>query len=131
MDELSEEQIMDRLLTLENDGAAEQRAELTGERYMSLIQDPDSGRAYVLRHGVDETEGVEVPEGAEFWEYRDLDEAQRTYGQMLAEARQAGDLVEEDSEEDLGDSETGGAELRDRYSADDDDPLIPRAEEED
>jgi hypothetical protein len=91
---------------------------------MSLIHDPDTGRAYVLRHGLDETEGVEVPEGTEFWAYPGLDEAQRVYGQMLTEARQSGELVEEDSEEDLGDSETGGAEVRDRYSADDDDPLV-------
>src|SRR5207244_10210619 len=44
MDELSEEQVIDRLFTLENDGLAEQRAELTGERFLSLVQDHDSGR---------------------------------------------------------------------------------------
>jgi hypothetical protein len=123
-EELSEEQILDRLLTMENDGEADQRAELTGERYMSLIQDPETGRSYVLRHGMDETEGAEVPEGTEFWEYPHLDEAERVYRQMLLEARQAGELVEEDSDENVGDSESSGAELRDldiRESEEEDD----------
>src|SRR2546429_9021366 len=88
-DELSEEQILDRLLTMENDGEADQRAELAGERFMSLIQDPETGRSYVLRHGMDETEGAEVPEGTELWEYPHLDEAERGDRQMLLEARQA------------------------------------------
>jgi hypothetical protein len=123
VDELSEEQVIDRLFALENDGLAEQRAELTGERFLSLVNDPDSGRAYVFRHGLDDSEGAEVPEGTEFWQYPLLDEAQRAYLQLLEEAREAGELVEEDSEEDLGDSETSGAEVRDRYSASDDDPL--------
>src|ERR1700716_2070918 len=105
MDEISEEQILDRLLTLENDGAADQRAELTGERYMSLIQDPDSGRAYILRHGVDETEGAEIPEGTEMYEYPTSDSAQRAYEALLKESRESGELVDEESTEDLGDSE--------------------------
>ena len=130
MNERSEEQIIDRLLTIENDGGADQRAELTGERFLSLIQDPDTGRGYVLRHGMDDTEGAEVPEATEFWEYARLDEAQRVYEQFLAEARQAGELVDEDSDEDLGDFETGGAEIRDEFSADDDDALIPGGEED-
>lgn len=129
MDELSEEQVVDRLFTLENDGLAEQRAELTGERFLSLVNDPDSGRAYVFRHGLDDSEGAEVPEGTEFWQYPRLDEAQRAYAQLLEEAREAGELVEEDSEEDIGDSETGGAEVRDRYSASDEDPLTAGEEE--
>ncbi len=131
MDELSEEQIIDRLLGLENDGEADRRAELTGERFLSLIEDPDTGRGYVLRHGVDETGGAEVPEGTEYWEYPRMDEAERVYDQLLAEARQSGELVEEDSEEDLGDSETAGAEVRDRYSADDDDSLVVNEGEKD
>jgi hypothetical protein len=129
VDELSEEQVIDRLFALENDGLAEQRAELTGERFLSLVNDPDSGRAYVFRHGLDDSEGAEVPEGTEFWQYPLLDEAQRAYLQLLEEAREAGELVEEDSEEDLGDSETSGAEVRDRYSASDDDPLTAGEEE--
>ena len=50
--------------------------------------------------------------------------AQRAYAQLLDQDRQAGELVATDSEEGLGDSETGGAEVRDRYSASDEDPLI-------
>jgi hypothetical protein len=124
MQERSEEQIISRLFELENTGQAERRTELGGERFLSLIQDPDSGRAYVFSHGMDATEGAEIPEGTEFWEYPTPDEAQRAYGQMLAESGQAGDVVEEDSEEGLGDSETAGAEVRDRYSASDEDLLI-------
>jgi len=89
-----------------------------------LIQDPGNGLAYVFQHGLDETEGAEVPEGTEFWEYSNLDEAERAYAQLLEEDRQAGELVETDSEEGLGDSETSGAEVRDRYSASDEDLLI-------
>src|SRR5947209_2999661 len=108
MDELSEEQVIDRLFAVENEGLAEERAELTGERSLSLIHDDESGRAFVFRHGTDDTEGAVVPEGTEFWEYARLEEAQRVYRELLQEARQNGELVEEDSDEDVGDSETGG-----------------------
>lgn len=124
MAQRSEEQIIDRLFTLENEGMADQRAELTGERFLSLIHDPDSGRAYVFQHGLDDTEGAEVPEGTEFWEYDSVEGAERAYEQLLTEARQSGELVEEDSDEGLGDEEVDGAELHDVYSADDDDPLV-------
>lgn len=124
MQERSEEQIISRLLELENDGQAERRAELTGERFLTLVEDPDTGRAYILRHGVDDTDGAEIPEGTELYEYPTSDSAQRAYEQLLNESRQAGELVDEDSTEDLGDSETGGAEVRDRYSASDEDELI-------
>src|SRR6202165_5256991 len=124
MEEKSEEQVISRLFDLENEGQAAQRAELSGERFLSLIQDPDDGLAYVLQDGQDESEGAEVPPETECWEYRALDEAQRAYAQLLDEDRQAGELVATDSEEGLGDSETGGAEGRDRHSASDEDPLI-------
>jgi hypothetical protein len=124
MEDRSEEQIISRLFDLENDGQAAQRAELTGERFISLIQDPVNGLGYVFQHGLDETEGAEVPVGTEFWEYPTWDEAERAYAQLVAEDRQAGELVETDSEEGLGDSDTSGAEVRDRYSASDEDPLI-------
>ena len=124
MEERSEEQVISRLFDLENSGQSAQRAELTGERFISLIQDPDNGRSYVFQHGLDETEGAEVPPGTEFWDYPTWDEAERAYAQLLGEDRQAGELVEVDSEEGLGDSETGGAEVRDRYSASDEDDLI-------
>jgi hypothetical protein len=129
MEEKSEEQITSRLFDLENDGQAAQRAELSGERFLSLIQDPVNGVAYVFQHGLDETEGAEVPPGTEFWEYRTFDEAERAYAQQLEEDRRAGELVEVDSEEGLGASETEGAEVRDRYSASDEDPLIETDED--
>jgi hypothetical protein len=124
MEDRSEEQIISRLFDLENDGQAAQRAELTGERFISLIQDPVNGLGYVFQHGLDETEGAEVPVGTEFWEYPTWDEAERAYAQLVAEDKQAGELVETDSEEGLGDSDASGAEVRDRYSASDEDPLI-------
>ena len=124
VDERSEEQIISRLFELENEGQAQRRAELSGERFLSLIEDSASGRGYVFKHGLDETEGSEVPPGTEFWEYPTWDEAQQAYAQLLGEARQSGELVEEDTEEGLGDSESGGAEVRDRYSASDEDPLV-------
>jgi hypothetical protein len=124
MEDRSEEQIISRLFDLENGGQAAQRAELTGERFISLIQDPVNGLGYVFQHGLDETEGAEVPVGTEFWEYTTWDEAERAYAQLVAEDRQAGEVVETDSEEALGDSDADGAEVRDRYSASDEDPLI-------
>jgi hypothetical protein len=124
MEEKSEEQIITRLFELENTGQAARRAELSEERFLSLLQDPDSGTAYVFRHGLDETEGVEVPPDTEFWEYPTFDEASRAFAGLLAESGQAGELVEDDSEEGIGDSETGGAEVRDRYSASDEDDLV-------
>jgi hypothetical protein len=133
MRDLGEEQILDRLLTIENSGEAQRRAELTDERFLTLIHDPETDRGYIVRHGVDDTEGVEIPEGTEFYEYPDLEEAERVYNDMLAEARQAGELVEEDSDEDVGDAETGGPDLRlkDRYSAVDEDPeVVPEPPEE-
>jgi hypothetical protein len=129
MEERSEEQIISRLLSLESEGQATQRAELTGERFLSLIQDPDNGRGYLLVHGLDETEGAEVPPGTEFWEYPKWDEAERAYAQLLDEDTSAGELVAVDSEEGLGDSEGEGAEVRDRYSASDGDPLTGEDED--
>jgi hypothetical protein len=129
MEERSEEQVVSRLFDLENDGQAAQRAELTGERFLSLIQDPVNGLGYVFRHGLDETEGAEVPAGTEFWEYPTWDEAERAFAQLLNEDKQAGELVVTDSEEGLGDSDTGGAEVRDRYSASDEDDQIGGSED--
>jgi len=129
MQEQSEEQVISHLFELENNGQAAQRAELTGERFLSLIQDSGNGRGYVFLHGLDETEGAEVPPGTEFWEYPTWDEAERAYAQLLEEDRQAGELIATDSEEGLGDSDTDGAEVRDRYSASDEDPLVASAED--
>lgn len=129
MAERSEEQIISRLFALENEGQADQRSQLSGQRFLSLIQDPVTGKGYVFRHGVDETDGAEVPDGTEFWDYADREQAERAYTQLLGEAKLAGELVEEDSDEEIGDSDTGGAEIRDRYSADDDDELVAGTEE--
>jgi hypothetical protein len=127
MQEKSEEQIISRLFELENGGQSERRTELSGERFISLIQDPDSGRAYVFSHGTDVTEGAEVPPGTEFWEYATQDEAARAFDQLVKES---GNVIEEDSEEGIGDSESGGAEVRDRYSASDEDDLVNVEESE-
>lgn len=124
MRDRSEEQIISHLLELENSDGADQRAELLGERFLALINDPDSGRGYVLKHGTDETEGAEIPPGTELWEYPNIGVATEAYEQLLAEARRLGDLVEPDSDDDIGDFETAGAEVRDEYSDSDDDPLI-------
>jgi len=130
MTQPSEEQIINRLLELENSEDVDRRAELLGERYLSLIHDPASNRSYILQHGTDDTEGAEVPPGTEFWEYADQAEAERAYEQLLGEARRSGDLVEDDSLEGIGDAETAGAEMRDRYSALDEDPLVRDSETE-
>ncbi len=123
MSERSEEEILSRLLELENSGQAERRAELTGERYLTLLHDPDSGRSYILRHGSDSTEGAEIPANTEFYEYPATEVAQRAYEQLLDESRNAGELVEDDSSEGIGDFETSGAEIRDLYSASDLSPI--------
>src|SRR5258708_11676057 len=117
MDDRSEEQIISRLFDLENDGQAAQRAELSGERFISLIQDPVNGLGYVFQHGLDETEGAEVPIGTEFWEYPTWDEAERAYAQLIAEDRQAGEGGATDSEEGPGDADAARAEVRGRSPA--------------
>ena len=129
MQERSEEQVLSRLFELENEGQAERRAELSGQRFISLIQDPDSGRGFILRHGVDETEGAEIPAGTEFWEYPTWPEAERAFDQLLAESNRSGEVVEDDSTEGIGDFETAGAEVRDLYSASDEDELVTDPEE--
>jgi hypothetical protein len=133
MQDRSEEEIISRLLELESDERAERRVRLAGERYLTLLHDPDNGRSYVLRRGADDTEGAEIPEGTEFFEYRSTDEAQRAYEQMLDEARRAGEIVEEDSTDDIGDFEADGAEMRDMFVDTDDDlvrdPVIDEEEE--
>lgn len=134
MQNRSENEIVSRLLELENDGQAERRAELTGERYLSLLHDPDSGRGYVFRHGFDDTEGAEIPPDTEFFEYPNLEAAEQAYEQQLREFGAAGEIVEEDTSDDIGDFETSGAEVRDLYSASDEDeqvkdPVISEDEE--
>ena len=124
MQERSEEQIISRLLELENAGQAERRVELDGRSFIALIHDPDNSRGYVLKHGVDETEGAEIPEGTEFWEYPTAQEAEQAFEQLVAESAGEGAVVEEDEPDDVGDFEAGGAEVRDLYADSDTDPLI-------
>jgi len=124
MQERSEEQVLSRLLELENEGGAERRVELTAERFLSLLHDPNDNRYFVLQHGLDDTEGAEIPPGTEFYEYPTRDEAERAFNQLVNDFGRGGEVVEVDSTEGIGDSETGGAEILDQYSADDDDLLI-------
>jgi hypothetical protein len=124
MQERSEEQILSRLLELENSGQAERRVKLQDESYISLIHDPDTGRGYVLRHGADETEGAEIPEGTEFYSYATPQQAEQAFDQLVSEAAAEGQVAEDDSTDDVGDFETGGAEVRDMYSDADTDPLV-------
>jgi hypothetical protein len=124
MQERSEEQIISRLLELENGGQAERRVELDGQTFIALIHDPDNSRGYVLKHGVDETEGAEIPAGTEFWEYPTAAEAEQAFEQLVAESAREGAVVEDDATDDVGDFESGGADMRDLYSDSDTDPLI-------
>ena len=123
MQERSEEQTISRLLELENDGQSERRVQLTNERFISLLHDPNTGRAYVFQHGLDDTEGAEIPPGSEFFEYSTHEEAERAFDQQVAELRNSGEVVEEDSTEDIGDFETSGAEVRDLFADSDEDEL--------
>lgn len=124
MQDRSEEQIISRLIELENEGQAERRVELTGERYLSLLHDPDTGRAYVFRHGLDETEGAELPPDTEFYEYPTAEQAETAFEQQLAESRTAGEIVEEDATDDVGDFEASGAEVRDLFADESEDQLV-------
>ena len=124
MQDRSENQIISRLIELENEGLAERRVQLMNEHYLTLLDDPDTGRSYVFRHGVDETEGAELPPDSEFFEYPRHDEAQIAFEQQLAEARTAGEVVNEDSTDDIGDFETDGAEIRDLYADESEDELV-------
>jgi hypothetical protein len=124
MQERSEEQILSRLMELENSGQAERRVRLQDESYISLIHDPQTGRGYVLRHGVDDTEGAEIPEGTEFYDYATPQQAEQAFDQLVSESAAEGQVEEDESTDDEGDFETGGAEIRDMYSDSDTDPLM-------
>lgn len=124
MQERSENQTLSHLLELDNTGQAERRVRLVDESYLSLINDPDTGRGFVLRHGVDDTEGAEIPAGSEFYEYPSAQAAQQAFDQLVSESAAEGEVTEEDSTDDEGDFETSGAEIRDLYSDQDEDPLV-------
>ncbi len=124
MQDRSENQIISRLIELENQGHAERRVALANEHYLSLLDDPQNGRSYVFRHGVDDTEGAELPPDSEFFEYPKHHEAELAFEQQLTEARAAGEVVSEDSTDDIGDFETDGAEIRDLYADESEDELV-------
>lgn len=124
MQERSENQILSHLLELDNTGQAERRVRLVDESYLSLINDPETGRGFVLRHGMDDTEGAEIPAGSEFYEYPSVQQAQLAFEKLLSESAAEGEVTEDDSTDDEGDFETSGAEIRDLYSDQDEDPLV-------
>lgn len=124
MQERSENQILSHLLELDNTGQAERRVRLVDESYLSLINDPETGRGFVLRHGLDDTEGAEIPAGSEFYEYPSVQQAQQAFENLLSESAAEGEVTEDDSTDDEGDFETSGAEIRDLYSDQDEDPLV-------
>ena len=97
-----------QLWTLENAGRAERRAELAGERYLSLFLDVLGGRSYIFEHGSDAAnEEVDVGD-AELYRYERPDQARIAYGEMIREARNEGRLVDPDSMEDIGDPKVDG-----------------------
>lgn len=124
MQERSEEQIVSRLLELENGGQAERRVRLQDDSYVALIHDPDTGLGYVLRHGIDTTEGAEIPPGTELYEYATPQQAEAAFDQLVSESAAEGQVAEDDSTDDEGDFETSGAEMRDMYSDADTDLLV-------
>ncbi len=129
---LSEQEVLTRLFELENDEEADRRARLTGDRYLSLFLGKVDGKSYVFLHGPAADGGFST-DNSEFYVYETSGEAEGTYDQMLGEFRESGNLVEEDSLEDLGDFVSSGpdpddmAELRNST----DDPLeVPEPTDE-
>lgn len=94
------------LWSLENQGRADRRVELKGERFVSLFLDVLDGHSYVFEHGDDPeatTEALNVGD-AELERYGTADQARAAFAERLGEAVAEGRLVETDSEEDLGDA---------------------------
>lgn len=107
-DDRLDQRELSQLWTLENAGRAERRAELEGERYLSLFLDVLGGRSYIFEHGLAAAnEEVDVGD-AELYRYERADQARVAYGEMLREARREGRLVDADSMEDLGDPRVDG-----------------------
>lgn len=97
-----------QLWTLENAGRADRRAQLEGERYLSLFLDVLGGKSYIFEHGSDAA-NQEVDVGdAELYRYERPDQARIAYGEMLREARMEGRLVDPDSMEEIGDPRVDG-----------------------
>ena len=107
-DDRLDQRELSQLWTLENDGRADRRAQLEGERYLSLFLDVLGGRSYIFEHGVDAAnEEVSVGD-AELYRYENARQAEVAYRQMVGEARAEGRLVDTDSMEDLGDPRVDG-----------------------
>jgi hypothetical protein len=97
-----------QLWHLENEGRADRRAELEGERFVSLFTDVLGGRSFVFEHGAeDAADDVSVGD-AEFEQYDTAEQARIAYGERIREAREQGTLVDDSSEEDLGDAIVDG-----------------------
>ena len=83
----------------------------------------------MLLSGLVQTAAAEGPPGSEFLQVPTEEEVDRAAAQLLEENRKAVEVGATVSEEVMGDAETCVAEVRDRYSASDDDPLIDNAED--
>ena len=97
-----------QLWHLENQDRADRRAELTGERYVSLFVNVLGGRSYIFEHGIaDAADDVSVGD-ADFERYETEHQARTAFADRLREAREAGELVDRSSEEDIGDASVDG-----------------------
>ena len=102
------------LWELENSEEMDRRAELAGERFISLFLQKLDGRSYVFEHGLGDeaADGVDVGD-AEYEVFDTPQEAQTAYDLLLAAARRDGTLVDEDLLEGLGDVATDAPALSD------------------
>lgn len=109
MDDRLDQRTLARLWELENGEQMDRRVELTGQRFLSLFLDKLDGRSYIFRHSAEEqNETVSVGQDSEFWMYDTADAAALEFRRMVGAARRAGNLVETDDTDDLGDPFTDG-----------------------
>jgi hypothetical protein len=97
-----------QLWHLEAEDRADRRAELRGERYVSLFLDVLGGKSYVFEHGADDASDDLSVGDAEFERYDTADQARVAYAGRIREARRDGTLVDTDSEDDIGDAGVDG-----------------------
>lgn len=116
-----------RLWELENEEMMDERAELEGERFVTLFLQKLDGRSYVFEHGLGDeaTDGVDVGD-AEYEVFDTSDEARRAYDLVLEAARSEGTLVDDASVEGLGDVAVDGAELTDLAEENEDNDNSPQ-----
>ncbi len=110
-----------QLWHLEMTDRADERAQLEGDRYLSLFLDVLGGKSYVFEHGEDHaTDDVSVGD-ADFEEYDTPEEARIAFRERLQDARADGSLIDPESDdEEIGDAtvdgpvmtETGSENLR-------------------